>query len=60
MPEFDDFMLVLKRKVSLCTWWKDYKRTTTFMEYCKNDPKPYYVRRTQFIKHLLSKIVPCQ
>lgn len=43
MPEFDDFMLLLKRKVSLRTWWKDYKRTTTFMEYSKDDPKPYFV-----------------
>ena len=57
MPEFDDFMLVLKRKVSLCTWWKDYRHTTTFMEYCKMDPKPYYIRKKQFIKHLLNKII---
>lgn len=57
MPEFDDFMLVLKRKVSLCTWWKDYKHTTTFMEYSKMDPKPYYIRKKQFIRHLLNKII---
>lgn len=56
MPEFDDFLLVLKRKVSMNTWWKDYKRTTTFMEYSKDDPKPYFVRRKQFIKRLLKKI----
>lgn len=55
MPEFDDFLLVLKRKVSMNTWWKDYKRTTTFMEYSKDDPKPYFVRRKQFIKRLLKK-----
>lgn len=57
MPEFDDFLLVLKRKVSMNTWWKDYKRTTTFMEYSKDDPKPYYIRKKQFIKHLLNKII---
>ena len=56
MPEFDDFMLLLKRKVSLFTWLKDYKRTTTFMEYCDKDPQPYYVRKKQFIKLLISKI----
>lgn len=56
MPEFDDFLLVLKRKVPMNTWWKDYKRTTTFMEYSKDDPKPYFVRRKQFIKRLLKKI----
>ena len=57
MPEFDDFTLLLKRKVSLTTWWKDYKRTSTFMEYCDKDPKPYYVRKKQFVKHLLHKVV---
>lgn len=57
MPEFDDFMLVLKRKVSLRTWWKDYKRTTTFMEYSNDDPWPYFVRKRQFIKRLLKKII---
>lgn len=57
MPEFDDFKLLLKRKVSLITWLKDYKRTTAFMEYCDKDPKPYYVRKKQFIKELLLKVV---
>jgi len=57
MPEFDDFMLIFKRKVSLFTWWNDYKRTTTFMEYCDKDPKPYYVKKKQFIKHLINKII---
>lgn len=57
MPEFDDFILVLKRKVPFLSWWKDYKRTTTFMEYCKEDPRPYYVRRNQFLKRLLNKLI---
>ena len=57
MPEFDDLMLLLKRKVSLITWLKDYKRTTTFMEYCDKDPKPYYVRRRQFIKYMYHKLL---
>ena len=57
MPEFDDFMLVLKRKVSLRKWWNDYKRTTTFMEYSNDDPKPYSVRKRQFINRLLKKII---
>lgn len=56
MPEFDDFMLLLKRKVSLHTWLMDYMRTSTFMEYCYNDPQPYYVKKNQFIKHLLNKV----
>lgn len=57
MPEMDDFMLMLKRKVSYRTWRRDYKRTTTFMEYCPTDPKPYKVRKNQFIKHLLKKVL---
>ena len=57
MPEFDDFSLLLKRKVSITQWLKDYKRTSTFMEYCKNDPKPYYVRKKQYLKHLLFRLL---
>ena len=46
MPEFQDFKLVLQRKVSLWQWLKDWKRTDYFMEYDKNDPKPFW----QYIK----------
>lgn len=46
MPEFQDIKLVLQRKVSLWQWIKDFKRTDYFMEYDKNDPKPFW----QFIK----------
>jgi predicted ATP-grasp superfamily ATP-dependent carboligase len=46
MPEFQDFKLVLQRKVSLIQWLKDWKRTDYFMEYDKNDSKPFW----QFIK----------
>lgn len=57
MPEFDDFMLVLKRKVSFIKWWKDYKRTSTFMEYCEQDPIPYYIQKKKFIKHMFYKVL---
>lgn len=56
MPEFDDIMLLLKGRVSLAVWLKDYRRTSTFMEYSDKDPKPYYVRRKRFIKHLFCKL----
>lgn len=46
MPEFQDIKLVLQRKVSIGQWIKDWKRTDFFMEYDKNDPKPFW----QFIK----------
>lgn len=46
MPEFQDFKLVLQRKISITKWLKDWKRTDYFMEYDKNDPKPFW----QYIK----------
>lgn len=46
MPEFQDIKLVLQRRVSISQWFKDWKRTDFFMEYDKNDPKPFW----QFIK----------
>lgn len=42
MPEFQDIKLVIKRKVSLWKWIKDWKKTDFFMEYDKNDPKPFW------------------
>lgn len=57
MPEIDDFRLMLKGKVSLRTWLRDYKRTTTFMEYSDKDPMPFKIRRKQFILDLIHKIV---
>ena len=42
MPEFDDFVNVLKHKISLLQWIKDIHRTDCFMEYDKRDTKPFY------------------
>ena len=42
MPELQDFKLVLQRKVSIMQWCKDWKRTDYFMEYDKNDKKPFF------------------
>jgi len=41
MPELQDFKLVLQRKLSIVQWLKDWKRTDYFMEYDKNDKKPF-------------------
>lgn len=57
MPEFDDFILLLKRKVSFLTWVRDYRRTHTFMEYSKEDPKPYYIKKKQFIFQLTKQLL---
>ena len=42
MPELQDFKLVLQRKVSFIQWCKDWKRTDYFMEYDKQDKKPFF------------------
>lgn len=49
MPEFDDFVNVLKRKISLYQWIKDICRTDCLMEYDKMDKKPFYIRIRQQI-----------
>lgn len=42
MPELQDFKLVLQHKVSLWKWLVDWKRTDYFMEFDKNDKKPFF------------------
>lgn len=42
MPEFQDIKLVLQKKISLRRWLKDWERTDYFMEYDKNDPRPFW------------------
>lgn len=56
MPEFDDVVFVLKGKLSLVKWLKDLHRTTSFMEYAKDDKKPFYKKLKSFV-HFLSKRV---
>lgn len=43
MPEFDDFVNVLKSNISLRQWIRDVRQTDCFMEYDKSDMKPFYV-----------------
>lgn len=42
MPEFQDFKLVLQRKVGIVHWLRDWKRTDAFMEYAKDDKRPFF------------------
>lgn len=42
MPEFQDFKLVLQRKLSWLQWINDLKKTDTFLEYAKDDKKPFF------------------
>lgn len=50
MPEFQDIKLVLQRKLSLSQWLKDWRRTDFFMEFDKNDPKPFW-------RYILNKVL---
>lgn len=56
MPEFDDFVFVLKGKVSLWNWIKDVKRTDCFMEYESCDKAPFFYKLRDFLKFLLKRI----
>ncbi len=47
MPEFQDFKLVLQRKVGLRQWLNDVKRTDVFLDYDRQDMKPFW----HFIAH---------
>ena len=52
MPEFDDFVNVLKRNISLWQWFKDIRRTDHFMEYDKTDKRPFFIGlRQQFFNY---------
>lgn len=42
MPEFQDFKLVLQGKVSPFIWIRDLVRTDCFLEWDKNDKKPFF------------------
>ena len=42
MPELSDFKFVLKRKVSLFSWIKDYNGAKVLLLYNTNDKTPFY------------------
>lgn len=60
MPEFDDFVNVIKHKISLFQWIKDIYRTDCFMEYDRRDTKPFYYGLLQqlsnYVKLVLKKV----
>lgn len=57
MPEFDDIIFVLKGKLSLFKWIKDVRRTTSFMEYDKDDKAPFRKKTKGFIRFLIHRIL---
>jgi predicted ATP-grasp superfamily ATP-dependent carboligase len=56
MPEFDDMAQMLHGKVSLYHWLRDIHRTDCFMEYDKNDKKPFFYRIGDMFKVAFRKI----
>lgn len=42
MPEISDFHLACKGFVSLKEWWKDFRKTDSFLLYNKKDKRPFY------------------
>lgn len=53
MPEFDDLRLINQGKNTFAQWLKDVRRTDRFMEFDRNDQKPFW---TLLYKTLLRKI----
>lgn len=53
MPEFNDFDNVKKRKITLLHWISDIIKTDRFMEYDRQDSKPFWV---QLYRLLRSKV----
>jgi len=55
MPEFDDIIFVLKGQLSVTKWVKDINRTRSFMEYSKDDKRPFYCRLRDFLLFLTKR-----
>lgn len=57
MPEFDDLILLLKGKVGLFTWIRDFRKTDCFMEFSKNDMRPFFYGLYGFILRTIRFVV---
>lgn len=54
--EFNDFNFVLKRKVGLIEWLKQYKSAECKYFYSEADPKPYRERKRQYVLFILKRL----
>ena len=57
MPEFDDMAQMFHGKVSFWNWLRDIHRTECFMEFDKNDKKPFFYRVGDMFMVAFRKIV---
>ena len=57
MVEFPDFIHVLRRTVSLITWYKQLKNAGCRYFYSKEDKRPYHVYKNGFIRFLVKRAI---
>lgn len=57
MPEFTDFVYVLKRQLNFFKWIKDVHKTARFMDFDKQDLAPFICLLKQFIKQGVKKLI---
>ena len=57
MPEFVDFMQVIRHKISIVSWIKDLLNTDCFLVYNKDDLKPFFFELRATFKGAFRKIV---
>ena len=56
MVEFPDFIHVLRRKVSIFSWYKQLKNCDCKYIFSKEDREPFKVYRKEFIRFLIKRI----
>ena len=57
MVEFPDFIHVLRRTVSLTTWYKQLRNSQCRYFYSKEDKKPYDIYRKDFMLFLVKRAI---
>ena len=55
--EFNDFNFVLKGKVGLIKWYREYKGAECKYFHSVEDPKPYRLERCEYIRFLRKRIL---
>ena len=55
--EFNDFNFVLKRKIGLIKWLRQYQSAECKYFYSKIDPKPYQERKKQYLRFILLRFL---
>lgn len=55
MPEFSELGLLLRGQLSIRGWLSDMKKTDRFMDYDKNDPRPFWREAINKIHYYLLK-----